>query len=927
MCAALIAAAASFPSAASVNKEGEGHLVAGFAGGSLKAAFEEIPAVRGSLLQVFTSTGSGGYSSNADPPEVTRQEMPGGGYVLTARFGRATGGRFTATESVEVHPHGMLILRLDALWNGDQPAYCEWAAAMLWAYPLFDAEWQAVLPGGALLAGRIGEVPQSNPPLGQILAQGFERFNIHGRAFDLSIAAGSGFPEVLVLDGRSNTAPWAQQDRLFWVGSIHTQLQPGASVHRSLTLQFSRGNAAPAAGPALYVQSGCNALPGAPAATTPPLLIPQPKEVQFTGTEFRVAEGCTVAVAARDARLGRAAREALRGLAGLRFRGSTWSGKGILIVDAGDLPAHPQIQAAVLQRGWAPPNRAEGYRLHVDEGAAVVVGSDAAGAFYGLQTLRQLVQMRGSGAAIAGCEIRDWPSLPFRGAHLFTGVRALPFHKKLVERILSRFKMNSLVLECEYTRWDTHPEIAADFAMGKKDLAADVAFARDHFLQPIPLVQSLGHSQWVFHNGKHLDLAEDRNHPSDLCPNNPGTYRLVLDVYAEALQLFHPAYFHIGHDEVGIFGRFPAHPWCAAQGSDAADAASNLFASDVAKLAGWLRSHGVRTILWGDMLLNRSEIFDAAANAPTADAAAKRRAALPKDAVIADWHYDAIPAQKYPSLGIFHREAGVPVIASTWYDPGNIFGFAHAAIQQGAMGLLQTTWAGFNSQIGVLKQEFQQFTAFVLASEYAWSGNPLQPDKLPYRPEEVFKDAWENELLPPERRQWAVDLHPAVNDGESRLSGIPAGVHWCRRRAFQLAERHGAIGVIRLAGKLDRPDRSWPREVVLKVHATSQEIDFVHACSFPSASPVAAEYRIVYADGRSVKIPIAYGDAIAALDDLRPSWGSDIACRAAGAGGQPLALRLFRWKNPRPHEPITEIHLKAVDAVASPMIAAITCVK
>jgi hypothetical protein len=904
-----------------------GPLMVEFAGGSLRASFNGIPVIRGSLLQVFTPDGLGGYSSNADPPRVARQDLAGGRYLLTARFGQKSEGRFHAVERIEVDPAGVITMRLEAVWSGERPVYAEWAAAMIWAYPLWDADWQAALPEGARAAGTIAEIPQPNPPLGQILAQGFRDLEVHARPFQLAIRPGMDFPEVLLLDGRSNTAPWAQGDRLFWLGSIRTPLEPGVTITRTLTLSFVPGVAAPPQAASLRAEATLHRLPPPSVPPGPPVLIPQPKRVQFGGEPFRVEGAIPVTVLGRDARLARTAREVLGRVPGARFTNGLWKGRGILIASASDLVGHPRLHKLVNDRGWIPPNRAEGYRLHVDSACAVIVGFDAPGAFYGLQTLAQLMHLNGHGVQMDACEVEDWPSLPFRGAHLFTGIRALPFHKKLIGRIFSRFKLNSLVLECEYTRWATHPEIAADFAMTKKDLGEDVAYTRAHFMEPIPLIQSLGHSQWAFHNGQHLDLAEDRAHPTALCPNNPGTYRLVFDIDGEALKIFKPAYFHIGHDEVNLFGRFPAHPWCLAQGRDAADAASNLFVEDVTRLNGWLRAHGVRTMLWGDMLLSRSEIFDGAANAPSQEAAVKRRAGLPRDVVIADWHYDALPPDRFPSVGVFHKE-GLPVVASTWYDPGNIYGFAHAAIDQGAMGLLQTTWAGFNSNEAVLQDEFRQFSAFILAAEYAWSGNSLQPDQLPYRAGEVFKDAWREEFgLPTERDEWWVDLEGAFNDAETRLSPVTPGIGQWRHRQLRLVGRDGAIAVIRLAGKLNSPRQLWPRQAILPFHARARELDFLHACTFPAAGPVAAEYDVVYADGRSATVPVRYGKEIAALDDLRSAWFSDRVCRVTGAAGRSYALRLFRWRNPRPSEPIKEIRLKAVDAVAAPMMAAITCVR
>lgn len=59
---------------------------------------------------------------------------------------------------------------------------------------------------------------------------------------------------------------------------------------------------------------------------------------------------------------------------------------------------------------------AEGYRLLVDKNVAIVAGSDDAGTFYGLQTLRQLVRRdKGGSFAIPKIAIRDYPDLKVRG--------------------------------------------------------------------------------------------------------------------------------------------------------------------------------------------------------------------------------------------------------------------------------------------------------------------------------------------------------------------------------------------------------------------------------------------------------------------------------------------------------------------------------
>ena len=87
----------------------------------------------------------------------------------------------------------------------------------------------------------------------------------------------------------------------------------------------------------------------------------------------------------------------------------------------------------------------EGYRLTVTTGGVFVSSSDAAGAFYARQTLRQLAEIRDDGLSISCVEIEDMPSYGWRGVHFddsrhFFGKETL---KKTLD-LMARHKMNIL---------------------------------------------------------------------------------------------------------------------------------------------------------------------------------------------------------------------------------------------------------------------------------------------------------------------------------------------------------------------------------------------------------------------------------------------------------------------------------------------------
>jgi hypothetical protein len=78
--------------------------------------------------------------------------------------------------------------------------------------------------------------------------------------------------------------------------------------------------------------------------------------------------------------------------------------------------------------------------------------------------------------------------------------------------------------------------------------------------------------------------------------------------------------------------------------------------------------------------------------------------------------------------------------------PENIYHFYQAALATGAEGLLQTTRMGYFPDQRAMRGDLKQFSAFVLAAEYAWSGRKDPPAQLGYDPKEVFKRAYAGNL-------------------------------------------------------------------------------------------------------------------------------------------------------------------------------------
>lgn len=124
-----------------------------------------------------------------------------------------------------------------------------------------------------------------------------------------------------------------------------------------------------------------------------------------------------------------------------------------------------------------PVPGAEGYRLVVDAQAVCILGQDLPGLYYGLMTLRQLVDARGRVARVA---ISDWPDMRVRGTYVSgnTGLES---------RILqcAALKLNFMLFEC-----------GDFFSLDQEETKARwqnvFALCRQHFIEPVPELQSLG---------------------------------------------------------------------------------------------------------------------------------------------------------------------------------------------------------------------------------------------------------------------------------------------------------------------------------------------------------------------------------------------------------------------------------------------------
>jgi len=207
-------------------------------------------------------------------------------------------------------------------------------------------------------------------------------------------------------------------------------------------------------------------------------VIPQPREVRWRKLgPFVINARTKILIGARaDAADRRAAEEInqeISRLLGYELQieraGAEGPASNALVV--GERSLNPLADWIAEQDRLPAEHHPEGYILDVSPERIVISGADQVGTFWGAQTLRELIRPEGRAGVVNAVFIRDWPEFRFRGVHLLAQKDALRFHTKLIEQVLSRFKINHIVLQTDKIDWQSHPEVRdPDNYMPKADV-------------------------------------------------------------------------------------------------------------------------------------------------------------------------------------------------------------------------------------------------------------------------------------------------------------------------------------------------------------------------------------------------------------------------------------------------------------------------
>lgn len=267
------------------------------------------------------------------------------------------------------------------------------------------------------------------------------------------------------------------------------------------------------------------------------------------------------------------------------------------------------------------PEMGDAFRITARPDSSLAEGGKN-GLLYARDLLDDLTLKHGG---IPCAEYSDSPDLEFRCYHidLKKGSGGVEDIKRTLKR-LRQLRYNAVLIEYENRiRLHSLPGAAAADAFTHDEVREIIGCAEKNGIQVIPLLQSFGHLEYLLQLPAYRRYSESQTDFSQFCPLNEDAFKLWKKAFDEMLSL-HPEsqYFHIGGDETRQLGKCPA---CAEFVKDYSR--EELFFNHINRVCQYAVDHGVRPILWHDMLA-RAGRFDLLAR-------------LPKETVLLYWEYNS----------------------------------------------------------------------------------------------------------------------------------------------------------------------------------------------------------------------------------------------------------------------------------------------
>lgn len=590
---------------------------------------------------------------------------------------------------------------------------------------------------------------------------------------------------------------------------------------------------------------------------------------------------------------------------------------------------------------------AESYQLMVSEDGIQIKASDKRGLLYAAEALVQLMK----DGEIPACNIEDRPYREMRGFHFGLPPREeIEFTKRVIKYVLLPMRYNTLFIEfAGGMRFDSHPEISeawlqanSDAEKGlqppvphstmcsggglleKEEVRDLVDFAKAYGFEIIPEIQSLSHVQYItyahpdiaefdYEEAKELDAATYEEGadplPPDMynpcyCPSNEKSYEIIFDLAEEIIEVTQPErYVSIGHDEVWKIGLCPK----CKQKSNA-----ELFAYHVNRFYDWLKERGYKTAMWGDMVQT----------IPTRKRFKMEEAIhmLPKDILMLDFIWYFVMDMEPEDVLL---EAGYKVAVGNLYS-SHFPRYEKRMAKENMIGGQISTWDRMDEHtIGILGKFFDtMYTAEMLwNSSYDERARRLYTNKIAEMMPTIRDEIRGTKVKATQKMQYQpIALAKALSQDKVALT--QGKVLLPNKLEAAISAYQGTdFDVSDVAVLSDNP-------MTVSINETYDRVAFLHTTLNNERRvawkplEVIGQYKVTYADGTSVELPIEYAGNINVYTRYyaQPMPGShyrhqgytgtyfaDPVIEAKAEDGSNICMMSYTWTNPYPEKKIVSI--------------------
>lgn len=333
---------------------------------------------------------------------------------------------------------------------------------------------------------------------------------------------------------------------------------------------------------------------------------------------------------------------------------------------------------------FTPEMHDEGYVITNHRHMVDVIAANGAGIFYGVQTVKQLIDGNEKSATLQMAQIRDWPAMRYRAVDddLSRGpVPTLEFQKRQF-RTLAAYKINiySPYFEHVFSYNSTPLAGLPGGVITRQDAAELVRYAAEYHVMILPQQEAFGHLHHLLSLEEYAELSET---PLGmvLAPGQPGSLATIRQWFQELAQVFPADFVHIGADETFDLGAGQTANQVQQRGRGA------VYVDFLKQIHSALEPLHKRLLFWGDMAMNEPDLVKT----------------LPKDMIAVAWHYSPEPGGFTPWLQPY-KQANM----ETWVSPGannwlqvypdngmtlrNVQGFVRDGQALGSTGMLMTSW-------------------------------------------------------------------------------------------------------------------------------------------------------------------------------------------------------------------------------------------